>query len=81
MKKVLAFIVVLMLLMVGCGADSSIDSTTNGNYIANRNSGKLHYYTCDSLPYEQNRIYFATEAEANAAGYTDNHKECMNNRF
>ena len=47
------------------------------NYIANKNSGKLHSTNCDSLPYEKNRIYFSTIEQAHNAGYTDHHRECM----
>lgn len=54
-----------------------VKSNSEKNYIANRNSGKLHSKYCDSLPYEQNRIYFSSIEEANKAGYTNNHKECM----
>lgn len=49
-------------------------------FIANRNSGKLHYFTCPQLPFEQNRIYYDTKEEAYAAGYTNEHRECMRNR-
>ncbi len=56
---------------------SNSSVSTGRNYIANRNSGKLHSSSCDSLPYEENRIYFGTIEEAHAAGYTDHHRECM----
>lgn len=56
---------------------SEVDSVFEKNYVANRNSGKLHSIYCDSLPYEENRIYFSTIEEANNAGYSDKHKECM----
>ena len=59
------------------GDTSSSPTITSNEYIANKNSRKLHYYTCDSLPAEHNRVYFSSEAAANNAGYTDNHKECM----
>lgn len=49
-------------------------------YIVNKNNGKLHYYTCDSLPLERNRIYYPTKQSANASGYTDEHRECMEGR-
>lgn len=64
-------------------APSALDSAkadAGKEYIANRNSGKLHYYTCDSLPYMKNRVYFSSKEEAYAAGYTDIHKECMGGR-
>ncbi|MDE5737487.1 MAG: hypothetical protein K2H93_03890 [Oscillospiraceae bacterium] len=60
-------------------ANQTVSSSSEKNYIANRNSGKLHSTNCDSLPYEKNRIYFATIEEAHAAGYTNQHKECMGN--
>ncbi|MCM1266309.1 MAG: hypothetical protein NC302_00270 [Bacteroidales bacterium] len=53
------------------------DISAERNYIANKNSGKLHSIHCDSLPYEKNRIYFSTVEEAQEAGYTDKHRECM----
>lgn len=84
MKKTLLIVLMgLALSLTACQGTSTsyeTDTTTknvSGHYIANRNSGKLHYYTCDSLPEEHNRVYFDSEAEANRAGYTDNHKECM----
>lgn len=46
-------------------------------YVGNKRNGKLHSIYCVSLPYEDNRVYFATEEEAKNAGYTDTHKECM----
>ena len=83
MKKTAIFL--LMLLVLSLAACKSTETTTNDTsatndtsptteasfdrYIANKNSGKLHYYTCDSLPAEHNRVYFSSEAEANAAGY------------
>lgn len=75
-----------MLLFVGCtggsstidsSSDSTADSVLTKNYVANKNSRKLHSIYCDSLPYEENRIYFSTIEEANNAGYSDKHKECM----
>ncbi len=58
--------------------DNAITNITmSGDYIANVNSKKLHYYTCTSLPKEHNRVYFSTVEEAHRAGYTDHHRECM----
>jgi predicted small secreted protein len=51
---------------------------SNQNYIGNRNSQVLHVPTCDSLPYERNRIYFGTIQEALNKGYRK-HYECMGN--
>lgn len=48
-------------------------------YVGNRRNHKLHSIHCDSLPYEDNRIYFSTIEEAEEAGYTDKHYECMGN--
>lgn len=85
-KRIIAFSLVCMLAFTGCDAGSSSTAQSHndvnhnsGNYIANRNSGKLHSSHCDSLPQEQNRIYFSSVEEANEAGYNDNHKECMEN--
>ncbi|MDR1291093.1 MAG: DUF3465 domain-containing protein [Planctomycetaceae bacterium] len=50
----------------------------NRNYIGNINSHILHVPTCDSLPYERNRIYFGTIQEALNKGY-HKHYECMGN--
>jgi hypothetical protein len=48
------------------------------NYIGNKNSYILHVPTCDSLPYEKNRVYFSTIKEALDQGYRK-HRECMGN--
>jgi len=85
MKKAAALLSALLVLsLTACGNPENSDRSvaapniaTSHNYIANRNSGKLHYYTCDSLPAEHNRVYFSSESEANSAGYTNAHKECM----
>lgn len=76
-----------MLLFTGCtggsssttggSSDSTAGSVLTKNYVANKNSRKLHSIYCDSLPYEENRVYFSTVEEANNAGYYDKHKECM----
>ncbi|MDR1491247.1 MAG: DUF3465 domain-containing protein [Planctomycetaceae bacterium] len=50
----------------------------NRNYIGNINSQILHVPTCNSLPYERNRIYFGTMQEALNKGYRK-HYECMGN--
>lgn len=77
-KFVLIVALIGVLSFSGCtGGTHSL--STEKNYIANKNSGKLHSIYCDSLPYEQNRIYFSTIEEAHTAGYTDHHKECMGN--
>jgi len=46
-------------------------------FVGNTRNHKLHSIYCDSLPYEENRIYFSTIDEAYEAGYTDKHYECM----
>ena len=46
------------------------------NYIGNKNSQVLHVPTCDSLPYERNRVSFGTIDEALKQGY-HKHYECM----
>lgn len=50
---------------------------SNAKFIVNVNNGKLHSVDCDELPAEHNRVYFASVEAANAAGYTDEHRECM----
>ncbi|MBU5430104.1 MBL fold metallo-hydrolase [Kineothrix sp. MSJ-39] len=47
-----------------------------GNYIGNRNNGKLHKASCSYLPDPQNQVPFATREEAVAAGYDDPCKRC-----
>ncbi len=47
------------------------------NYVGNKNNHKLHSIECTQLPYEENRVYFSTVEAAHAAGYTDEHRECM----
>ena len=49
---------------------------TPRNYIGNKNSLVLHVPTCDSLPYEHNRVFFGTIDEALNQGYRK-HYECM----
>ncbi len=54
-----------------------VDETPQaGNYIGNRNNGKLHKASCSYLPDPQNRVMFATREEAVAAGYDDPCKRC-----
>lgn len=48
-------------------------------YVGNIRNHKLHSINCENLPYEDNRVYFSTIEEAQAAGYTDKHYECMGN--
>lgn len=75
MNKIAAAVALIgVLTLSGC---TNGTASSSGNYIANRNSGKLHSAHCDSLPYEENRIYFDTIEQAHTAGYTDHHKECM----
>lgn len=51
-------------------ASTSKDSAvTEYAYIGNLNSKIYHTMDCSSLPAEQNRIYFTTREEAEAAGY------------
>ncbi|MDE5563523.1 MAG: hypothetical protein K2I93_00070 [Oscillospiraceae bacterium] len=79
MRKIITIVAFIsMLALSGC-TDRTASSSTEKNYIANKNSGKLHSISCDSLPYEKNRIYFETIEVAHAAGYTNHHKECMEN--
>lgn len=47
-----------------------------GNYIGNRNNGKLHKASCSYLPDPQNQVPFTTREEAVAAGYDDPCKWC-----
>lgn len=47
-----------------------------GNYIGNRNNGKLHKASCSYLPDPQNQVPFTTREEAVAAGYDDPCKRC-----
>jgi len=52
-------------------ASNTDDSTvsTEGKIIGNINSKKYHNHDCSSLPNEENRIYFGSDEEAEAAGY------------
>lgn len=47
-----------------------------GNYIGNRNNGKLHKSSCSYLPDPQNQVPFTTREEAVEAGYDDPCKRC-----
>ncbi len=89
MKKILTAIALVgVLTLAGCNINNDSSSSSSSvsaeksytakNYVGNKNNHKLHSIHCDSLPYEQNRIYFESIEEANSAGYTDQHKECIN---
>lgn len=52
------------------------EAPASGNYIGNKNNGKLHRSTCSSLPLEKNQAVFQTREEAVAAGYDDPCKRC-----
>lgn len=52
------------------------EAPASGNYIGNKNNGKLHRATCSSLPLEKNQAVFDTREEAVAAGYDDPCKRC-----
>lgn len=53
-----------------------VDETPAGNYIGNRNNGKLHKASCSYLPDPQNQVPFTTREEAVEAGYDDPCKRC-----
>jgi len=62
--------------VISHGQESSGDSSggqtaDSGStiYIGNKNSGKLHLPSCQTLPAERNRIYFETRQEAIDAGF------------
>lgn len=68
----------------GGGSGSSLKDFTNDPvpsgviYIGNKNNQKLHCSTCPGrLPKEENRVYFNSLEEAEAAGYTKE-KQCHN---
>ena len=52
------------------------EAPASGDYIGNKNNGKLHRATCSSLPLEKNQAVFHTREEAVAAGYDDPCKRC-----
>ena len=54
------------------GKALEVASTTDGGYVASKNGTKYHLPWCGSAKQisEQNKIFFATKAEAEAAGYT-----------
>ena len=52
------------------------ETSQAGNYIGNRNNGKLHKASCSYLPDPQNQVPFTTREEAVAAGYDDPCKRC-----
>ncbi len=47
------------------------EATAGGNYIGNKNNGKLHRATCHTLPKPENQVIFNTREEAVAAGYDE----------
>lgn len=61
---------------VGNVESSTATPPAAGNYIGNKNNGKLHKATCNSLPLEKNQVVFDTREEAVAAGYDDPCKRC-----
>ena len=85
-KLIIAFIIGIILIAFvrlndskkteSINKDSYVSAEIN-NYVGNVKNKKLHSIHCSSLPYEHNRVYFSTVEEANRAGYTDKHKECM----
>lgn len=52
------------------------EAPATGSYIGNKNNGKLHKASCNSLPLEKNQAVFQTREEAVAAGYDDPCKRC-----
>ena len=51
-------------------AEESKTSAKTDGYVGNRNSKKFHLPSCNTLPTEQNRMYFDTRDNAIQAGYT-----------
>ncbi len=53
-------------------ATESVTTSPEGGYVASKNGTKYHLPWCGSAKQisEQNKIFFATKAEAEAAGYT-----------
>ena len=49
--------------------ETTTSLNTSYPVIGNKNSKAYHRTSCSRLPNEQNRIYFNSEEEANAAGY------------
>lgn len=49
-----------------------VSSRVTDDYVASRAGARYHHYTCPGAKQikEENKIYFATPAEAEAAGYT-----------
>ncbi len=53
------------------------DKVKDKRVVANKNSRVYHTVYCESLPKKENRIYFNSEAEANAAGYDNPCRICF----
>lgn len=76
MRKI-SIMVVLVILLTGCGAynepqSSYLPSYVSGEssyYIGNKNSLKFHQKNCVNLPLENNRVYFDTREQAIAGGF------------
>ena len=51
-------------------APSDVEPGETMTYIGNKNSKKLHSPDCDSLPKEENRVYFDSYEEAAEEGFT-----------
>lgn len=46
-----------------------VTEQSNESIVANKNTKAYHRLSCSRLPNEENRVYFNSETEANAAGY------------
>lgn len=58
--------------VVGPAKGSSVSAEANGEYVASKSGSKYHHPDCVGAKRikEENRVYFSSEAEARAAGYT-----------
>lgn len=61
----------------GTKKSAATSQKTSGSFIGNKNTKVYHYAGCSYLPYAKNRVTFATEKEAKAAGYRL-HSGCHN---
>ena len=68
MKKFLAIAVIACVMLAACGIAAAAD----GKYVASKGSDKFHLATCPMVAKiaPENKVTFATKAEAKKAGYT-----------
>lgn len=72
-KKIAIFLILLLMLAVGCQAGAGISSTTeqNNQFVGSVNSDKYHYPDCRSALNikQENEVWFSSVEDAKSKGY------------